>query len=165
MTINTKELKGYLVINKAALDDELVHQSELFFNVGEAYIEAVDQRDALKEDLGIIEAELDSEIRDKAELRDEKITNDAVKAKVRNHPRRKQAYRSFADAKRKADRLGVLKESFLQRASMLKHLCELYVANYYEQNSIRGTDRQDTAIYMQRRMKMDQARKQDRMRS
>jgi len=71
MMINIKELKGYLVINKASLDDELVQQSGLFFNVGEAYIEAVDQRDALKEDLGIIEAELDSEIRDKAELRDE----------------------------------------------------------------------------------------------
>jgi hypothetical protein len=165
MTINLKELKGYLAINKAALDDELVHQSEIFCNVGEAYIEAVDQRDALKEDLGIIEAELDNEIREKADLRDEKITNDGVKARVRSDPKRKIAYRAYAVAKRKADRLGVLKESFLQRASMLKHLCELYVANYYEQNSFRGTDRQDTAVYMQRRMKMDQARKQDRMRS
>lgn len=160
MTITTQDLRDCLVIDKASLDDELVQQSELYFNVGEAYIDAVDKRDALKEDLGVIEAELDNYIRDKAEAREEKITNDAVKARVKMHPKRVRAYKDFATAKRKADLLGVLKESFIQRASMLKHLCEIYVANYFEQNSVRGTDRQDTAVYIQRRHKINQARKQ-----
>lgn len=150
----TDELKAYLVIDKDALDEELMSQPQLFFTICEAVVDAMDRRDALKEELAVAEADLDNEIREAADKNDEKITNDAVKARVRSDSKRKKAYGAYSKVKAESDKLGALKEAFVQRSHMLKHLCELYVANYYEQNSFRGTNRQDTAVYIKQREKI-----------
>lgn len=149
-----EELKQALTIDKNSLDRELIHQAALFNAVGEEWVQAVDKRDALKEFLGLIEAEIENEVRQEASDNKEKITNDEVKSRVRVHPDRRKASGNYGQAKKEADKLDVLKNAYLQRASMLKRLCELYIANYYEQNSVRVGARQDSVVYQQQRAKI-----------
>lgn len=154
MTVTVDHLRGYLIIDKDRLDEELVAQPQLFFTISEAFVDAVDRRDALKEELAVVEADLDSLVREAADKNDEKITNAAVAARVRSDLKRKKAFASYSKVKAETDKLGALKEAFIQRSHMLKHLCELHVANYYEQNSFRGTNRQDSAVYIKQREKI-----------
>ena len=158
MTPDFEQLRKHLSIDKSSLDDELASQAGLFDTVGQAHVDAIDKRDALKEELAVIEAETENDIRETAERQKEKITEGQVKSLVKIDKDSKRAYSAYAAAKREADRLGVLKESFHQRAGMIDSLCKLYIANYFEQNSVRGTDRQDTAVYYQRREKLNQVR-------
>lgn len=152
--IDPTDFKQYLTIDKTNLDNELVQQSQLFFEVSEAFTEAVDQRDSLKEELAVVDAELDFEIRRDHEISGDRYSEASVKSGIKTHKKHMAAYDAYADAKKLADRLSALKESFIQRSHALKHLCELFVANYFESNSFRGTDRSDTAVYMQRRERM-----------
>lgn len=159
MTTKPEEFRLYLEIDKGQLDKELVEQSQLFFNVAEAFVEAADQRDALKEQLAVVDADLDTCFRREAQVRDEKITEGQVKSLIKTHKDHEEAYDAYANAKNLADKLQALKESFHMRSQMLKHLCELYVADFYEKNSIQGTDKADKAVYMQRRERMAQSRR------
>jgi hypothetical protein len=160
--IKLEDFESALTIDKGALDDELVHQSSLYYEVSKAHTDAIDARDAAKDNLGVIEAEVENELRETAEKEGEKITEAQVKALVKTDKDRKKAYDTYANLRRKASRLGDLKESFIQRSHMLKHLCEIYVANYFETNSVRGTSRTDTATYIQQRHKISAHRRNNR---
>jgi len=152
--IEIEEFRKYLLIDKLSLDDELAHQSELFFKVSEAYINAMDMRDNMKEGLATVDALLDGEIRAKSE----KITEAQVKSQIQVHVRHQNAFTAYLDAKTTADRLGALKEAFGQRAYMLKDLCALIVSRFYETNSVQGTNASDTIAYQQRRKRLAIAR-------
>ena len=58
-----EEFRQYLTIDKLALDDEVVRQPSLFYEVSEAYVEAVAVRDDCKEALASVDDELDSSVR------------------------------------------------------------------------------------------------------
>jgi CRISPR/Cas system CMR-associated protein Cmr5 small subunit len=156
------ELKALLEIDQSFLDRELSHQAVLYNEVGQAHVDAVDRRDALKEELGVVEANVENDIRETAERQKEKLTEGQVKALVKIDKDRKQAFTNYAKAKKEADRLSVLKESFHQRGGMIENLCKLYIANYYEQDSVRGTSRSDTTVYLQQRQRIAAHRKQNR---
>jgi hypothetical protein len=146
------ELKGLLKIDKSALDDELVHQASLLFKVSEAYVQAAAHRDYLKEQLAIVDAELDGKVRKQFE--DEKVTEAMIKGQIQTHKQHRAASDAYLKAVTEASMLSALKDSFQQRSYMLRDLCSLFVANYYEQNSVRGTDRTDTVTYQQRRKRL-----------
>lgn len=158
--INPEEFRQYLAIDKTNLDNELVQQAQLFYDVSEALVSAIDIRDTLKEDLAVADAELDSLLRVEHEKADERYSEASIKGEIRTHKTHLDAFELFAKAKKNADRLSALKESFIQRSHAIKHLCELYVANYYENNSFKGTDRTDTATYMQQRERLAAGRQE-----
>lgn len=151
-------LKDRLLINKHGLDDEFIQQPSLFFEVSETYVLAVSTRDALKEELATVDAELDGVMRKAAEKRSERITEPQVKMAIQSHPKHTSASNNYLEAKEAAALLEALKESFSQRSYMLRDLASLYVANYYEQSSMQGTNSSEKVQYQQRRQKLADAR-------
>ncbi len=157
-----EELKGTLNIDKNALDEELVQSPELLFKVSDAYIAAIDIRDALKNDLAVAEAEADKAIRANADKSGEKVTEGSIKARVLTHKDRVKAYNAFLDAKLAADRLGALKEAFTLRGYAIRELCQLFTSNYYQERSIRRDAREDAIVYKGTRKKLEVRRKGQR---
>lgn len=153
-----EEFRDYLVIEKTALDEELSHQAELLFKISDEYALATALRDELKEKLAVVDAELDDEVRRDIEIAGDKVTEGMVKANIHTSKKHQQAYDAYARAKKRADRLLALKESFKDRGFMIRSLCDLFVSNYFEANSVRGNDRTDTAVYKQRRAKLAELR-------
>lgn len=156
MTIDLVEFRKYLQINKHALDDELIQQPSLFYEVSEAYVQAAAERDAAKEALACADAKIDGIIRDRES--DNKITETMVKNEVTLHPSHIKAFSSWLDAKLLADQLQAMKEAFQQRSYMLKDLASLYVSNYFENQSVRADAQSDAAIYRKRRERLGDAR-------
>lgn len=150
-----EEFRGYLAIDKGQLDEEVVRQPSLYLEVSESQVMAVAERDTLKERLGVVDAELDISIRRQLEKDETKATETMVKNLVLTHKKHAQAFDAYMTAKTAADMLGVLRESFHQRKSMLQELVQLHVTNYFETSSIGA---KSDAVYRQRREQMALAR-------
>jgi formamidopyrimidine-DNA glycosylase len=150
MTVDIDEFRKYLCIDKQALDDEVMQQPALFFEVSEAYAQAVAERDALKEELNATDGKLFVDCR----FRDAKTTDTAIKSRVAVDPVHQRAYTEWLEAKEYADRLGALKDAFFQRSEMLKALGRLYASNYFEQAALKPTQTTDAMVYQRRRERL-----------
>ena len=152
------ELRDLLEIDKHSLDDEIVKQPSLFFRVSEAFAEAVAERDGCEEELETIDAELDGEIRRELDRKTTKYTEAMVKNAIKTHDRHGPAFDTYILAKTRADKLQALKEAFQQRGYMLRDLASLYVASYYDNSSVQGTNNTDRAAYDRQRQRLAAAR-------
>lgn len=146
------EFRKYLEIEKSTLDDEIVRQPSLFFEVSEAFALAAAERDVLKDSIATIDANLDAEVR--ASFGDAKVTEAMVKSKVQANPEHEKAFTNWLTAKEQADLLGALKEAFQQRSYMLRDLVSLYTANYFEQSAIKTDASSDALVYKNRRARL-----------
>lgn len=149
-----EEFRNYLRIDKTRLDDELVEQPQLFFEVSEQYTEAVAHRDAMKAQVESVYASLDGSYRS-----GEKSTEGAIKSQIINSEHWRAANDDFLQAKKWADQWGVLKDSFNQRSEMLKSLCKLYATNYFETRAIMGNADTNEMAYEARKQKMSAKRR------
>ena len=152
MALDLAEFRKYLVIDKHTLDDEIVRQPTLFEKVSDACVEAIAERDALKEELASVDAKLDGEIR--AKLSAEKATEGQIKSRIQVNNRHVVAMEHYLHAKQVADQFNVLKEAFEQRNFMLRKLVDLYTSNYFESSSVRSTAQEDRLVYERRRAKL-----------
>ena len=150
MTVDIDEFKKYLRIDKQALDDEVMQQPELFFQVSEAYAQAVAERDALKEEMAVADADLYQAFKTK----NEKSTDTFIKSKVQIAPDHQRAFTEFLEAKEHADKLAALKDAFFQKSEMLKTLGRLHASNYFEQTSVRDTKSTDAMVYERQRKRL-----------
>ena len=151
------DLHAQLEIDKSALDDEVIRQPSLFYMVSEQLVEANAERDAAKEDLATVDAELDARFRKDA-TSGSRVTDKAIQSRVQTAPEHKKAFVSYLDAKAHAEKLLVLKESFQQRSYMLRDLVSLYTANYYEESSIKPSRAQEASHYAANRVRISNAR-------
>lgn len=158
MPIDVDEFRQYLIIDKFALDDALKEQPSLLFQVSEAFESALARRDALKDQVSTVEAEVDVDIRESAAKTKEKVTEPQIKHLIATDHGREQAYKAYAEARALAGRLGALKEAFKERGYMLREMCSLYVSNYFEQASSRPTQNTDAAAYKQGRQRLAASR-------
>lgn len=158
MTLDVDEFKKYLRVDKHRLDDELVQQPSLLFEVSEALTEAIDSRDALKNDLTVVEAEEDKRFRKEFDDAEEKYTEGTIKAKIMTSKRRQAVHKQFAAAKALADQLNALKEAFLARGYAIRDLCQLHVANYFQETSVRSDAATDAVMYQRNRRKIAERR-------
>ncbi len=150
MTVDIDEFKKYLRIDKQALDDEVMQQPELFFQVSEAYAQAVAERDALKEELAVVDARLFANQR----MSNAKATDTSIKASVSTATNHEKAFAEWLEAKEHADKLAALKDAFFQRSEMLKTLGRLHASNYFEQTSVRDTKSTDAMVYERQRKRL-----------
>src|SRR5688572_7391907 len=148
MPIDVTEFRGYLRIDKNALDDAVIEQPSLLYAVSEELAAATARRDELKELLATTDAKLDAKYRKDL---NGKNTDTAIKNRVQKSQEHSDAFRAFISAKERADVLYALKDAFQARSYALRELCELYVANYFEEGSLRSTDKTDTVVYQERR--------------
>jgi hypothetical protein len=152
------ELKQYLKINKHRLDEELEEQPMLLFQISEAFVQASAERDMLKEQLATIDATLDGKARTKLERTQDKVTEAMVKNAVQTSADHEAASAAYLRAKNQADLLAALKEAFHSRGFMIRDLCSLYTANYYEQGSAKPTNTTNRATYSMGRQKRERLR-------
>jgi len=157
--MDIKELKSLLVIDKAKLDDEVSRQPMLLFEVSEAYVQAAAERDACKEELTSIDANLDGDVRAKLSRSEDKVTEAMVKNAVQTHQKHQDAFDTYLTSKTKADELQALKEAFLQRGYMLRDLAQLFLASYYENTSV-GQSMVEKAKYNRNRERIAESRAQ-----
>lgn len=130
------QLRDKLLIDKHCLDDELVHQAQYLETVSSAYAQAVSERDLAKENLRVTDADLSLSIRDA--LNGEKVTEALITSKILLDAVHKKAFEDLNAAEFRVNELAGLKESFLQRSYALNKLAELYIANYFQRNSVSG---------------------------
>ena len=136
------QLKTALFIDKNDLDEELIRQPSLFWNVGNLLTLAVSQRDGCKNQIEEATAELDSQFRRQAQEAEEKITETAIRSKIEASVLMQKLKTNYLALKLEADQLQVLREAFTQRAYVLKDLVSLYVAGYFAQASAGAPRRQ-----------------------
>lgn len=160
MTLLTlTDLQEQLAIDKSCLDDEVIRQPMLFYSVSEMLVDALAERDAAKEELNAVDADLDGIWRKKLS-KDAKgrLTESMVKNHVQLSAQHEKAFDVYLKAKTKADRLTALKEAFQARSYMLRDLVQLYSANYYEDASVKPTRAQEASHYASNRSRISNAR-------
>jgi len=140
------------------LDDEVVKQPVLFYNISEILTDAIALRDGTKEELAAIDAEMDGVWRVKLAKINKKVTEKMIQNGVQNSPEHEKAFQAYLKAKTYADKLLALKEAFQQRSYMLRDLVSLYSANYYEASSIKPTQTMEASHYHANRVRMSNAR-------
>lgn len=140
------------------LDDEVIRQPMLFYEVSDQLTDALAERDAAKEELAVVDAELDNSWRKKLAKVKDRVTDKVVQSCVLTSPEHEKAFQTYLHAKTKADRFLALKEAFQQRSFMLRDLVALYSANYYETTSLKPSKAQDISHYHSNRAHMNDAR-------
>ena len=146
-----------LLIDKLALDEELIDNPTLVYQVCEECAEAIAVRDAKKEALETIDAELDSEIRDILSKTSSKITENVVKGMVQVHQEHQNAFKEYNEAKLTAAKKIALERAVSARSDALEQLSRLYSAGYFAINSTKKST--DEAKYNDHRRQLAAARK------
>ena len=127
-----------ITIDKHDLDKELVQQSELFARVVQAVTLAVSLKDEAKELLGMVEATVRLEYRQKAVVAGDKITEGVVAERTRVDERMVSATDDWLQTKKVADDWSGLREAYSQRMNMLRELVSLYGMGYFMDSSARS---------------------------
>lgn len=158
-TLTLADLQESLTIDKSVLDDEVIRQPVLFYTVSEMLVDALAERDAAKEELNSVDADLDGIWRRKLGKDPKaKATEAVVKNHVQLSAEHEKAFGVYLTAKTKADRLSALKDAFQARSYMLRDLVSLYSANYYEDASVKPTKAQEASQYASNRSRIGNAR-------
>lgn len=136
--VNDVELGAFelkLKINKHALDDELIAQPALFYDVAERLADAVSRRDEAKDNLEVIEAGIYLDLRHAADERQEKATEATIKAKVTVSQERRRGFDELLRIEREVARLQALREGIKDRSFMLRYLCDMQRDAYFAHDS------------------------------
>jgi hypothetical protein len=152
------DLQSSLAIDKGVLDDEVIRQPVLFYAISEQLTDASAERDAAKEELNSVDADVADEGRRQLSKSGARPTDKAVQNYVQLSAKHEAAFNTYLAAKLRADKLLALKDAFQQRSYMLRDLVSLYSANYYEASSIKPTQAQDASHYAANRERISNAR-------
>jgi hypothetical protein len=131
-----QQMSDGMQIDKHALDEALILQVHNFHQVSERLAIEISLRDAAKDELKVVEAEVDEVVRADAAESEKKITETAIKNAVAAHRDVIKAQKEFARLAKSVGLLQALKESYLQRSYALKELVTLYMANYFGEGSV-----------------------------
>ena len=125
---------GKLRINEHDLNTTIREHPEYLYHVGKECALAVSRRDGLKDEMKRAMAN----VLLKAKNGVEKCTDTQANAKVDLDREVIAARKAYMDACLESDLWAELKDAFLQRGYALKDLCNMYLANYYSETSVKG---------------------------
>src|SRR5882672_5707330 len=134
-----------LLIDKMNLDDELVNNPSLVQQVCDEAAEAIAYRDAMREALDAVDAELDAEIRELTSRN--KMTEAAIKTTIQLRQEHKDAFRISNQAKLKAAKATSLVSAVIARGEAIKELSKLHVSGYYAIDSTKRSSGAQEAQY------------------
>jgi hypothetical protein len=119
-------------IDPLALDAAWLEQPRMYVRVSGAMAEARHEMDVAKNQLLIVEAECDKQIRARPNKYGiDKITEKSVATAVQMHPRMRAAQTTLLEAKYEVDMLSGLQQSLEHRKEALKALTTLFLNEYY----------------------------------
>lgn len=116
---NPKQLQKDLAFNEHNLDDAFMSQSGMFAHYSGVAHRAARRHDQLSQQVKLVEAKLDQEIRQEASSSGEKLTEAAIKNRILLDPRHRKITERMLDAKAVAGMTKDACESFKQRRDML----------------------------------------------
>lgn len=125
------ELGDLLLIDENALEDASREQAESFYRVSKWLAVLISERDEAKQQLAIVESEVDLEIRREVLDNNDKITEPEVKARCRVDKRVQAAQKEHNWFSKWVGQYDALKDSFVQRSYALNHLVDLHLASYF----------------------------------
>lgn len=119
-------------IDENALDVEWLQQASLTFHYSKNAAFQRKQLDLVKENLNVVRAELDREIRNDPEAFDiAKVTEAALTAAIISHKRYKEANNAYLEAKYEADIADAAVRALQDKRSALENLVKLHAAQYF----------------------------------
>lgn len=136
--LSIEEAQRGLRIDRHSIDEAILEQSVLFYDVSNNLVLAKEEKDRLKDEMESLGAEISNDKRE--EFQDDKIkfTEHALKEEValdKNYIKSKKRYnQSYSDLRK----WEAMKEAYMQRSYMLKELARLWSANYYGDTSLSG---------------------------
>lgn len=132
-----------IMIDKDALDEEIVRQAQYFRDAGEEYAYAVSRRDRLKDELECLRASLGMGIRLAASKADPptKLTEGSIGEQVITDERFQKLQSSLRSAELEVDLASANKAAFHAKGMALHDLAELYQTNYYQTSMVGGAER------------------------
>lgn len=136
MELTLEKAEELLQIDKNALDTICQEQPELFYRISEKFVEALSERDAAKDLLTKTEAGESLDIRIALEKNGEKVTEGKVSQMVQDSTNYQAAQSVYLKAKNRMEIWCAVKDAFLQRAQMIKILCDLHGQGYFSTASV-----------------------------
>lgn len=142
-----------LEIDLGRLEENLTDQPQLVMKYGELWAEKIAERDRAKENLSIVEAELDGYARANwVDVSDTKMTEKSILGYVLNNDKRKSAMEELISITEETNILSVAKVAFEHRKKALEGLVSLFIANYYADpkiakrdiNEVQSSERKET---------------------
>jgi len=134
----SEETREKYKIDKFNLDGEVNRQVDLMDEVGEKHAELVEEKDLAKNNLDLIKAKLDSEIRE--EYSGSKITEKKIENLIIMDSAYQKAVKTHLELRKEEQIAGNEKEMALQRRAFLKLLGELWIASYYGDPEIKEVE-------------------------
>jgi len=130
-----------LEIDLERLEENLTDQPQLVMKYGELWAEKTAERDRAKENLSVVEAELDGYARANwIDISDTKMTEKSILGYVLNEDKRKSAMEELINITEETNILSVAKVAFEHRKKALEGLVSLFIANYYADPKIAKRD-------------------------
>lgn len=149
MDLSLKALDGFkrrLIIDKTALDDELIEQPSLFFEVSERLSYSKAERDEARRQRDLVAAEIKADLRED----DPKLSESRLNSMVEEDRNYRLARASYHEAEKLVSLWESMTDAVRSRGYMLRQLADLFVANYYSPNSA-GESLQDKRQRSERR--------------
>lgn len=133
-------LRSRLLIDKTSLDEEVIQQPELFFQAASEAAMAGSLAEEAKEAIKALAADLSLRVRTALEAEGKKSTEALVQSLVEEDRNYKKAKRDFLEYNKQYELLSALKDSYVQRAWMIRHLCELHISGSIATGSVRSKE-------------------------
>lgn len=149
--ITLEEAKKLLAINTNKLDDECRFQPEIYYEVAANTVKAISVRDKLKEDKDNIWSKQFIKEKVEGKLDGKTLSDKTAETFADTSEEVEAANNEYLKAKEEADAWGALKESYQQRAVMLKELCGLYISGYFGEVSVKSQEVKETELKERRK--------------
>ncbi len=138
LRFDPEEFHKKLRIDKHSLDDEVEQQPELYGEVAEAAVIAKSQVESWEEQVKLLEASIDTEAREQANIADERITENEIKSMIVNSESRKEMIIKLLGARHQQRQLEALTTAFRHRSYALRDMVDLYLSSYFSSRSASG---------------------------
>jgi hypothetical protein len=143
-----KTLKELLYLDKNNLDSQSFDQPQLYWEWAQKWVNAVERRDKIKENIAIVTAEASAEIRKNPEkfglAEDGKLTESFINSQLPIHPKVKDINNKLIEAQKDVNFFQSAKESIDRLGARLDTAAKLFTGGYFSTG--KGKPFKDNAI-------------------
>jgi hypothetical protein len=127
-----RDMGERIKIDKTKLDDMVEWQVQAVRRIGDVAAIISSQRDEAKDDIKVVEADVDSLVRANMQ---EKLSETAIKMAILKDRKYQTAVRKHAMLVRDAARLTNLRDAYKDRSYMVREMVTLFTAGYFADTS------------------------------
>ena len=128
---NIDDIKHRMAIDQYDLINECQRQPALYSDVGDVYVMARSLQRRCKDEVDVVKAKLDIDIRVAADAAGgKKPTESSIASLILMNPEYKIVCNNLRDAEERAEALGILLASIAQRKSMIRDIVTLFISEY-----------------------------------